>query len=114
MVKLVGMLVQFGRGYWPIMERDIGSRRPESRMPLDSMVFEYCIPAGSGTPKVFERYIRAVNHGHESEYEQEEQRCLAGSARFLRSMKKETYSLMSQTEDENKIEELRNVEAYIV
>jgi hypothetical protein len=118
MEKLAGMLIQFGKDHWPVMEQELRNRhpvsRPEIRMSIESMVFEYCIADGSGLPRFFNRYVQSVQRGREAVYEQEEKRCLAGAAKFLHAMKNEVYTLMTQAEKEESISALKNVEAFIV
>jgi len=118
MEKLTGMLSLFGRTHWPLVDRELRrvypASRPEKRISIETMVYEYCVPAGSSVPGVFDRYIQAVHGGRTAQVELEEQRCLAGTAKFLFTMKKEIYNLMSETEDEETGVALKKAESFIV
>lgn len=118
MEKLAGMLMQFGRDYWPEVERAIrngasfGGR--STVLDLESRVLEHCMPDSSGLPRFCDRYVQAVHGGREAVYEQEEKRCLAAAARFLHEIKKEVYALMPRVEEEERLEALKNAEGYIL
>ncbi|MBN2050783.1 MAG: hypothetical protein JW760_10090 [Spirochaetales bacterium] len=118
MEKLAGMLLYFGREHWPVMEgflRTSGaSNRMGTRMALESLILEHCLPGTWGVPACFDRYVGALHDGQENRVEREEQLCIVTAARFLQGMKKEVFLLRTQAKDPEEEKVLQGIEGFLL